>query len=262
MTLQARLYRNNLTALERIARIRPSSTTNRTNRWLMIAAGVAEVPAFNVAVPLANALVGDDAAAVIGWYDRRSLPYRVRLRAEQDGDALERLVGLGFEPERTETAYVLEQFPSGTTQPEGLSVRTVTGEQNLRRYGALGWEQVGLADVGVAIARTARELGFELILGLSGDYPVACSMAVVTDDVVGVYNVAVLPEYRRRGFGSRMVEAALAAGSSRGARLAYLSAPEQAASLYSRLGFRPVSQYCSGKFRGPNARRPGPSESC
>ena len=211
----------------------------------MLDAAVPEVPAFNVALPVSASLAAGDVEAVLGWYAERDVPFRIRLREELDGQALRRLESLGFGKERTETAYFLEKIEPLRTKPAGLVVRIVTEGADLRQYGAVGWADAGLAEVGIAIAHTAVNLGFVLLMGLSKGEPVASAMAVVTGNIVGIYNVAVLPCHRGRGFGTWMVGEAVSAGLSRGAAHAYLSAPDSAAGLYKRLGFRPVFSYLS-----------------
>lgn len=62
-------------------------------------------------------------------------------------------------------------------------------------------------------------------------------------DEIHVLNVAAHPEHRRQGIARSLLEAALAQGKSRGARLVTLEVRRSnfgAISLYRELGFRPV----------------------
>jgi GNAT superfamily N-acetyltransferase len=72
---------------------------------------------------------------------------------------------------------------------------------------------------------------------------VTTSLAFVTDDVAGVYNVATLPRYRRRGFGEAMTWAAVAWAKERGADVAVLQASDMGRPVYERMGFVQVVPY-------------------
>jgi GNAT superfamily N-acetyltransferase len=65
-------------------------------------------------------------------------------------------------------------------------------------------------------------------------------MACVSSTVVGVYSVATVPAFRRRGFGEAVTWAAVAADP---ALPAILQPSPEGAALYRRMGFVPVDRY-------------------
>src|SRR6185436_1810814 len=72
--------------------------------------------------------------------------------------------------------------------------------------------------------------------------PVATSLGMVVDDVVGIYNVATSPDARRRGAGTAVTAAAMTAARAQGAKWAILESSEMGRSVYERLGFRQVCE--------------------
>jgi len=76
--------------------------------------------------------------------------------------------------------------------------------------------------------------------------PVAFALGVVDGDHVGLFDVLVAPQARRRGLARRLTESVCAWGHAQGARFAYLQvvATNQAAlPLYTALGFETVYSY-------------------
>jgi ribosomal protein S18 acetylase RimI-like enzyme len=66
----------------------------------------------------------------------------------------------------------------------------------------------------------------------------ASSGLVLEGGVAGLYNVATLRAYRRRGIGSAMSRAALRRGRELGYRVAVLGTSDVGRGVYERLGFR------------------------
>jgi hypothetical protein len=59
-------------------------------------------------------------------------------------------------------------------------------------------------------------------------------------DLPGIYNVATVPDARRRGAGAAATAAAMAVGQGRGAQTAILESSPIGRSVSERLGFRQV----------------------
>ena len=73
--------------------------------------------------------------------------------------------------------------------------------------------------------------------------PAATALGCLHDDVLGVYNVATLPDVRRQGLALAATVAILRDGAARGARYAVLESTEEGLPLYRRLGFREVGRF-------------------
>jgi GNAT superfamily N-acetyltransferase len=239
--LRSLLYLNDISAARRIYQITVASRRAHVAPWLLLDGGHEGLPAFRRAVSDGTPLGRGDLAVARMWYS--SLPFRVRLRDDEDRALLVAALQCGHEVRQSETAFhrPMGQFPP--TRGRRLAVGEVTTRSELEAYGRLGWAEAGFPAVGAAIARTARRLGFALLLGSVGNTIVGCSMAVLSGEVVGVYNVFVEPRFRGNGFGSRLTVEALRIGRRHGAVRAYLSASDSLAGLYRKLGFAPLFRY-------------------
>ena len=114
----------------------------------------------------------------------------------------------------------------------------------------------GPPDVDASSARRASELHrvvlkairSETVFGsiMEDGEPVACGMAVIEREIVGLFDIVVHPERRRRGHGRALVESLLQRAADMGARTAYLQVLNDnagARSLYASLGFEPLYEY-------------------
>ena len=95
----------------------------------------------------------------------------------------------------------------------------------------------------------SRRPGFRAWVAHAHGVPVGTAAAVRAGGVTGLYNIAILPEYRRRGYGTAITrlaaEAVLAhAGENeiRGNNL-ILQASAQGVRMYERMGFRTVTRF-------------------
>ncbi|MDE0659982.1 MAG: GNAT family N-acetyltransferase [Gammaproteobacteria bacterium] len=111
-------------------------------------------------------------------------------------------------------------------------------------------------DINERAARTASELHRAILRAIRSETmfglivedgeAVACGMAVVERELVGLFDIVVHPRCRRRGHGRALVESLLHRAVERGARTAYLqvlSDNAAARSLYTALGFQPLYEY-------------------
>lgn len=111
-------------------------------------------------------------------------------------------------------------------------------------------------DIDARAARTASELHRAILKGIRGETlfglivedgePVACGMAVVEREVVGLFDIVVHARCRRRGHGRTLTESLLKRAGESGARTAYLQVLNDnaaARSLYGGLGFEPLYDY-------------------
>jgi len=96
------------------------------------------------------------------------------------------------------------------------------------------------------ISRIESEIFFAVIDNEQG-IPACCALAINYNGVVGIYNVATAPSFRRQQWASVLMTALLDWGRSAGASYAYLQVEESnlpAVSLYRKAGFSELYRYC------------------
>lgn len=177
-------------------------------------------------------------------YRARNLPTIFKLTADSQPDGLESaLVGRGY-IEEARTAVHVADVASGE---EDVAVET---KWSRARSWSDGFHHMS------NIPHERRILHDKILSSISlptgfvwveeNGRIVGCGLGVVERDWLGIFDIVVAPEVRRRGIGERLTRGAIAWGHKMGARKAYLQVMSDnapAVSLYDKLGFHEAYQY-------------------
>ena len=79
-----------------------------------------------------------------------------------------------------------------------------------------------------------------VVLARIDGQPVSTALGVVIDGVLGIYNVATMPDQQRRGGGTAVTRAVIDDGIARGAVGAMLQSSDAGRPVYERIGFHQV----------------------
>ncbi|GIF77568.1 GNAT family N-acetyltransferase [Asanoa siamensis] len=124
--------------------------------------------------------------------------------------------------------------------PAGATVRRVSGaERDLyRRALAAGFEAPEFIFDGFSSPAILDHPAMAAyVVEVAGEV-VATSFGVLVGDLVGVFNIAVPPAHRRRGYGRLATDAVLRDAYPAGARTAFLHSSPMGEPLYAAMGFR------------------------
>jgi GNAT superfamily N-acetyltransferase len=179
------------------------------------------------------------------WIDARSVPHRVFI-AEPFA------AGLGHVPlargfHRDDAPYpgmVLHPAPDPPAPPAGVTVVPVT-VSGLDAYVDLMVESGMEPDAARQLFSPsfAADPDVQLFLGTLDGQAVGNAVAIRSGDVSGVYAVGTRPPARRRGVGTALTWAAVAAGRGWGCDTIVLQASEMGYPIYEAMGFRTVVSY-------------------
>lgn len=175
---------------------------------------------------------------MLWWTGPSSSPADLADRLQQRGFFLEPAFGMAADLERPPT----EVWPD----------RSITIEA-VRDHGSLDtWSRVlchafgapqpfgdAFAELAVAIGLGDSSPFRHFLARVNGQAAATCSLFLGAG-VAGIYDVSTVPERRKRGLGSRVTRAAMAAARASGYRMAILHSSTLGAGMYRSLGFRDV----------------------
>lgn len=183
--------------------------------------------------------------AALDWLASRGLPHRLWIDEVDLPGLREVALGHGFQQdERRYPGMVLGATPDAPPPPDGVTVDPVT-DAGLDAFRAV------LVEGGMDPA-SARQMFSEsfagdpdvqLFVGCLDGVAVGTSVAIRTGDVSGVYAVGTRPAARRRGVGTALSWAAVAAGREWRCETTVLQASEMGYPIYAAMGFRTVVRY-------------------
>lgn len=179
------------------------------------------------------------------WYEARGLPVVFRLTpfAEPGLDAY--LEERGYALIEPTDVLSMPLGPSNDLAPAEL--RGMELDDWVRTYVAWSGRPTSDAPLLVAILRTCRQQRIlAAVSATERSAHVACGLAVLDHDLVGLFDLITDERYRRRGHGAALVAGLLAWGLARGAQRAYLQVVRTntaARELYRKLGFSDAYSY-------------------
>ncbi|HEX3721174.1 MAG TPA: GNAT family N-acetyltransferase [Nitrolancea sp.] len=150
-----------------------------------------------------------------------------------------RLIEHGWQLDEEEPAMLLTPIPEIPPTPAELDIRRVTTEAALADF-------MGITHTGqrwIPSLEAATDPNVAIFVGYVADRPVAASRINCMGEIGDINGVETLPEYRRRGIGTAMTWAAVAAGRDRDCSAITLSASAMGYPVYRRMGFEPVCVY-------------------
>jgi ribosomal protein S18 acetylase RimI-like enzyme len=232
------------TVAERLAGQLEGARFERRAGYELLAFPMFPLPSFNGIWAESDAAV-DELEAAVAEAEDLGLPIGVVLRDERTPGVAQRARELGFSLAESTPAMVTTpgelQIPD--SELDILQIRTADGLAQALAVAATGFEIPGELLAALYLLEVAALEGIEYYLARLDEQDVCTAIGYTVDKMVGIFNVATPPEFRRRGYGSIITAHAVQAGFDAGADFAYLQSSALGESVYRRLGFRQVGNY-------------------
>ncbi|WP_399896122.1 GNAT family N-acetyltransferase [Streptomyces sp. BBFR51] len=201
------------------------------------------MPLLNGVISTARATDADELAAFAASLKLAPVAWSVQVRGEQVEDRIVAMAGDHGLQQRMVLPFMLKELDAGDlrrSEADGVEVRRVLGDEGdlYRTVMAAGYE--GPEEIFSVFTAPAvmDHVSMRAYLAEVEGVPVATSFGVLVDDLVGVFNIAVPPQHRRRGYGRAATAAVLRDAYELGARTAFLHASPLGVPLYEAMGFR------------------------
>jgi len=130
--------------------------------------------------------------------------------------AVRDLSGMGFKRQRVEPWYLRQPspLPRNFTLPPGLSIEAVTNVKQLAEFEEASWEGFEMTETDRTVGRfgqhaegTLNDPGMHYLIARLDGRVVASTIAYATTDMLGIYGISTVPEFRRRGYATALVRA-------------------------------------------------------
>ncbi|MGW4654690.1 GNAT family N-acetyltransferase [Streptomyces sp. NPDC004279] len=179
--------------------------------------------------------------ALAGEMSGTGLPWSIQVRGRAGTAVTEVAARFGLTAVSASPLMIRRADAGMPPAPAGsLRIRPVEGEE-LGLYARTMAEGFGAPHEVFAMfaePALAKTEHFTFYLAEADGVVVGTGMSAVTDHLVGVFNISVLPQHRRQGHGQAITAEIIRAGREAGATTAYLYSSPMGEPVYTSLGFR------------------------
>jgi ribosomal protein S18 acetylase RimI-like enzyme len=248
----ARREHDNMLAADMLAVSQmPGSVAERGNGLAVLATGL-PLRTFNqVLIDGHGAPDGPMSAAVSVMRERAPGRFSVTLRRDIDDAWIPVVTALGLVRVSDQVwmpGMAFHPIPAGTDTPAHaeIDIREVADAEGTAAHIHAAAAGFGIPAEWLQPLITVDFLGHpdvRLYVGYHEEDSVVAGLGVRVDTTIGVYNIATVPDARRRGYGTAMTQRIIDDGARDGCDVAVLQASEAGKPVYERMGFRTVVEY-------------------
>jgi len=182
-----------------------------------------------------------------GFFAGRASGYGLMFESGAEHPVEQEVRARGWVVVEEEPALVMTPLPLPPPAPLRLQIRRVTEEAELPAlYDTLA-AGFGMTDDAFESmkphAACVRDPDLGYFLGSVEGRPVVVATVMCTEGIGVIAGVATRPEFRRRGYGTALTWAAVAAAAARGCTAAVLGAGDMSYRLYVAMGFVPACKH-------------------
>lgn len=216
------------------------------NGWLLRFANGQSRRANSVQTLSHSGDLASDVAAAEAWYGKRGIPGTFRMTPMSQPAGLDsELEASAYRRQDPTSVQKLHLAGKGFAANERIEI---TDSPTSTWFDIIMESSRYMAGRRPTLEQTLRMIEPQTAFALlrEAGRPVATGLAVADGDLVGLFSIAVLPQFRRAGYGRAMSESLLGWGLAAGASIAYLQVMHvntPALDLYRSMGFEPIYDY-------------------
>ena len=180
------------------------------------------------------------------YFGDKKLPYRITLRDDLVGDCADGLSAAGYREVERMPGMLMRPIRDGSKRHPQLRVRPVETREDLAHFQETAFAGFALPAAAAPLFLTEQlwaRPNLRFYLGTVGGEPACTSALVTTESVAGIYWVATLDVFRRRGLGEAITWEAVKGGIDAGCVVASLQASALGEPVYQRMGFETPLYY-------------------
>lgn len=222
-----------------LARYRPVASRHAVDGDLVLSAAGRLGPEFNNVAVLGE-VPPPRLFAVAERFFAGTGGYSVTVVVERAAAIEQALLNDGWRLDEEEPALVLTPLPEHLPPPPaGLTINRVTTHADLDAFRSTGRTPQWI----VPTLAAATDPDVALFTGAVNGQVIATARLTCLGAIAEITGVVTEPGQRRRGIGTAMTWAAIAAGAARGCTSATLTATEMGYPVYLKMGFQPVCTF-------------------
>lgn len=204
------------------------------------------VASHNFVMILNDAVSSSAVTELVGYLADAKLPFSVQLRPNLRPGIRELLADFKLTCTSYTPLMVLSDMTDITVgKINGFNVHAIKpGQASI--HAAIAGGSFGV-ESGIFSQRITDEVlevpGVRCYVGTINGIDAATALGVISGSFVEIFNVATLPEYRHKGYGTELTKAAIVGGRDLGASSAVLMASPMGRQLYQELGFHTLEEW-------------------
>lgn len=202
----------------------------------------ADLPTFNFFIPLTlTGLTDDTLADAAAFFRTRDTPYSVSLEEHRVPDGTEFLSRRRYQPLPPQPVMVLDDLQLNQGADDSLLIEGVETVPGLTAFYTVLESVFDFNTEEVMLLFPTTQLGetaLKHFVGFVDEQPVSAITAVYSHDVVSIWNMSTLDDFRRQGYAASLLRYVLADAVVKGCNQSMVYATPMSFSLLNKFGYQ------------------------
>ena len=202
----------------------------------------APLPAFNTFIPLTlTGLTDETLADASAFFSTRDTMYTISLEEHRVPDGTEYLSKRRYQPLPPQPMMALTELPTELITPDQLVIERVATVPAMTAFYSVLESVFDFTAEEVLLLFPISQLQSEEIkhfIGFVEGVPVTVATAVYAEDVVSIWHLSTLDNYRRQGYATALIDYILVEAQAQDCDIGLVYATPMSFSLFGNLGYK------------------------